>query len=87
MYRRRGADSVIARVEGPGPNRSTRGFDIPMRRVDCTATLPASAQISDGRRRANQIPPKSPTISSISFSRIILPQYKRKPGEMNRGGR
>lgn len=35
-YRRRGADSVIARVEGPGPN-GTRGFDIPMKRVSCMA--------------------------------------------------
>ena len=35
-YRRRGADSVVARVEGPGPN-GVRGFDIPMRRVSCTA--------------------------------------------------
>lgn len=31
IYRRRGADSVIARIEG-----GTRGFDYPMRRADCT---------------------------------------------------
>ncbi len=36
-YRRRGADSVTARVEGPGPN-GVRGFDIPMRRVSCAAS-------------------------------------------------
>jgi hypothetical protein len=35
IYRRAGADSVIARVEGPGPNNTTRGFDIPMRRASC----------------------------------------------------
>jgi hypothetical protein len=35
IYRRRGADSLVARVEGPGPN-GTRGFDFPLRRVSCT---------------------------------------------------
>jgi hypothetical protein len=35
IYRRGGADSVIARVEGPGPNNTTRGFDVPMRRASC----------------------------------------------------
>ncbi len=40
MYRRRGADSVVARIEGPGPNNSTRGFDFPMRRASCTAATP-----------------------------------------------
>ncbi len=35
VYRRRGADSLVARVEGPGPS-GTRGFDVPMRRVACT---------------------------------------------------
>lgn len=35
-YRRVGEDSVIARVEGPGPNNTTRGFDIRMRRASCT---------------------------------------------------
>jgi hypothetical protein len=34
-YRRRGADSLVARVENPAPGR---GFDIPMRRVACTAS-------------------------------------------------
>jgi hypothetical protein len=34
-YRRRGADSLVARVEGPGPN-GPRGFDIAMRRVSCS---------------------------------------------------
>jgi Tol biopolymer transport system component len=36
IYRRRGTDSVIARVEGPGPNNTMRGFNIPMRRSSCT---------------------------------------------------
>jgi hypothetical protein len=35
-YRRAGADSIVARIEGPGPNNSTRGIDFPMRRVSCT---------------------------------------------------
>lgn len=34
IYTRRGADSLVARVEGPGEN-GTRGFDLPMQRVDC----------------------------------------------------
>jgi hypothetical protein len=34
-YRRRGADSLVARIEGPGPN-GTRGIDFPMQRVSCT---------------------------------------------------
>lgn len=35
IYRRRGADSLIARIEGPGPS-GPRGTDYPMRRVACT---------------------------------------------------
>jgi hypothetical protein len=35
-YRRVGEDSLVARVEGPGPNNTTRGFDIRMRRASCT---------------------------------------------------
>lgn len=38
IYRKRGADSVIARVEGPGANNTTRGFNLPMRRASCTQT-------------------------------------------------
>jgi hypothetical protein len=34
IYRRRGADSLVARIEGPGSS-GTRGFDFPMRRVAC----------------------------------------------------
>jgi hypothetical protein len=41
VYWRRGADSLIARVEGPGPNNTTRGFTVPMRRVDCTQPIVA----------------------------------------------
>lgn len=40
-YWRRGTDSLIARVEGPGPNNTTRGFSLPMRRVDCTQPIAA----------------------------------------------
>jgi len=58
-YRRVGEDSLVARVEGPGPNNTTRGFDIRMRRASCTeppAPPPApdtvmidADQSSDGR--------------------------------------
>lgn len=41
IYRRVGADSLVARIEGPGPNQTTRGFDIPMGRVSCTGSSPA----------------------------------------------
>jgi hypothetical protein len=34
IYRRRGADSLVARIEGPGPN-GVKGIDYPMRRVRC----------------------------------------------------
>jgi hypothetical protein len=40
MYRRVTADSIVARVEGPGPNNTTRGIDFPYRRASCT-TPPA----------------------------------------------
>jgi len=36
VYRRRGVDSLVARVEGPGQG-GTRGIDFPMKRVACTA--------------------------------------------------
>jgi len=36
IYRRRGADSVVARIEGPGANNTARGIDFPMRRASCT---------------------------------------------------
>ena len=45
-YRRVGEDSVIARVEGPGPDNTTRGFDIRMRRASCTEQ-PAAAPPHD----------------------------------------
>ena len=35
LYRRVGADSLIARIEGPGNGGATRGIDFPMRRVRC----------------------------------------------------
>lgn len=35
IYRRHGADSLVARIEGPGPG-GVRGIDFPMRRVACT---------------------------------------------------
>jgi hypothetical protein len=38
-YRRVGADSLVARVEGPGPNNTTRGFDVKMRRASCTEPI------------------------------------------------
>lgn len=45
-YRRAGADSIVARIEGPGPNNTTRGIDFPMRRASCT-TPPAPSQPPD----------------------------------------
>ena len=36
VYRRRGADSLVTRIEGPGSS-GPRGVDFPMRRVNCTA--------------------------------------------------
>lgn len=37
IYRRRGADSLIARIEGPGQGGTTRGIDFPYRRAACSA--------------------------------------------------
>ena len=37
IYRRRGADALTARIEGPGPD-GPRGIDFPMNRVSCTAS-------------------------------------------------
>jgi hypothetical protein len=36
IYRQAGADSVVARVEGPGRDGATRGFDIRFGRARCT---------------------------------------------------
>lgn len=41
IYRRAGRDSIVARIEGPGPSNTTRGIDFSYRRVDCTATSAA----------------------------------------------
>lgn len=40
-YRRRGADSVIAAIEGPGPN-GVRRIQFPMRRASCLTATPPS---------------------------------------------
>ena len=41
LYRRRGADSLIAAIEGPGPNGTTRRTQFSYRRASClTATPP-----------------------------------------------
>ena len=40
-YRRRGADSVIAAIEGPGPN-GVRRIPFPFRRVTCLTATPPS---------------------------------------------
>ena len=37
IYRRRGADALVARIEGPGPT-GPRGIDFQMNRVSCTAS-------------------------------------------------
>lgn len=39
IYRRRGADSIVARIEGPGPN-GPRGSNFPMRRSNCLTVSP-----------------------------------------------
>jgi hypothetical protein len=39
LYRRRGSDSIVARIEGPGSNNTTRGINFPMRRASCTAAM------------------------------------------------
>ena len=39
IYRRRGADSLIARIEGPGPS-GARGVNFPMRRTNCLTVAP-----------------------------------------------
>lgn len=39
IYRRRGTDSLIARIEGPGgSDTATRGIDFPMQRTGCAAS-------------------------------------------------
>ncbi len=43
-YRRVGADSVVARVEGPRPGGGTRGFSVPMVRAGCTVATRNAAQ-------------------------------------------
>lgn len=56
IYRRIGTDSVVARVEGPGPNNTTRGFDLPMRRASCTtppATPSAPETLGKAHRRVS----------------------------------
>ncbi len=39
LYRRLGTDSLLARIEGPGPS-GLRGVDFPMRRVNCAEPPP-----------------------------------------------
>lgn len=38
MYRRVGADSLVASIEGPGRDGATRRINFPMRRVSCVET-------------------------------------------------
>ncbi len=51
LYRRLGTDSLVARIEGPGPNNTTRGISFPMRRVSCTTPTappdPPETQVID----------------------------------------
>lgn len=35
IYRQTAADSLFARIEGPGKDGSVKGMDIPMKRVKC----------------------------------------------------
>jgi hypothetical protein len=50
-YRRVGADSLVARVEGPAAGGATRGFDLAMARVPCP-TVDASAPSPDREQTA-----------------------------------
>jgi hypothetical protein len=69
IYRKRGADSLVARIEGPGQN-GPRGFDFPMRRVSCT-TAGASTGAAVGmaaaptRLTANRARSSAPGIASV----------------------
>lgn len=55
IYRRISADSIHARIEGPGPNNTTRGIDFRYKRVDC-ATPPAPAQVDSVIIDADEAP-------------------------------
>jgi hypothetical protein len=54
IYRRVSADSLVARIEGPGPNNTTRGADFPMRRVDCVTPPAPPAPSPDTLARASR---------------------------------
>ena len=41
-YRKRGADSIVAQIEGPGPS-GPRRIAFPMKRASCTTATPPSA--------------------------------------------
>ena len=41
-YRKRGADSIVAQVEGPGQSGVTRRIQFPMRRASCLTAVPPS---------------------------------------------
>jgi hypothetical protein len=62
-YRRVTPDSVVARVEGPGPNNTTRGIDFPYRRVSCTA--PSAA------------PPPPPPPDTVVIDAQLSPDARR----------
>lgn len=39
IYRRRGPDSLVARIEGPAAGGTVRGIDFPMARTTCTPPM------------------------------------------------
>ncbi len=61
VYTRLGADSISARVEGPGPN-STRGFTLRFARTACTGGAARAAAFVDSLRNALGIPAMSATV-------------------------
>lgn len=65
MYRRRGADSVVARAEGPRSDGTTRGFDLPMQRVACG---PAAG-------RPTAPPEAARTADEAAIRRVIADYY------------
>ena len=70
-YRRVGEDSLIARVEGPGPNNTTRGFDVRMRRASCTEVPPPAPPAETLTLDADQ----SPDGKQLAVVRGVAPNW------------
>jgi hypothetical protein len=75
IYRRRGTDSVVARVEGPAADGTTRGFTTSMRRAICTAPDQQQTLAHPGRDIA------SPTLAETILQVASHSTYHR--GQVN----